>query len=110
MHDAAQVGGVHDLGDELEERDELRERHRPARLQPSPSEDALDELHRDPPDAVVLDAEGVHVRGNTGGRAARRAASRTKRSAWASFVFRGRSTLTTASRPSARCSQRYTVP
>jgi hypothetical protein len=37
-----------DVGDALEERHELLERHRPVTGQPLGERDALDELHRDP--------------------------------------------------------------
>ena len=63
MHDAARVRRLDDLGDALEKRNELREGHRPLRLQPLAERDALDELHRDPAHAVLFDAERVDVRG-----------------------------------------------
>jgi hypothetical protein len=63
MHDAALVGGVHHIGDVLEERNELRQGHRPSRLQVRAERDAVDALHRDPLHTIVLDAERIHVRG-----------------------------------------------
>ena len=62
MDDAALVGGLDDLGDALEEGDELIERHGAARLEPLAEGDALDELHGDPEEAIVLGAERVDVR------------------------------------------------
>ncbi len=62
VDDPALVGGVDDIGDALEERHELRERHRPVRLQPVVEGDALHQLHRDPEQTVVFIAERIDVR------------------------------------------------
>jgi len=64
VHDPPVVGRLDDLGDPLEERHELLERQGPAFPQPAMQGDALHHFHRDPEQAiVVLDPEGVHVRG-----------------------------------------------
>jgi hypothetical protein len=64
MHDPALVRGLHDLGHALEERHEAIERQRPALAQPVIERGALDSLHRDPEQPiVVLDPERIDVRG-----------------------------------------------
>lgn len=64
MYDVVLVRGVDDLGDVLEERDELIERHRAARGEPRLEGVAVDELHRDPEQAIgFVGAERVDVRG-----------------------------------------------
>jgi hypothetical protein len=56
--------GLHDRGDALEERHELRKRHRAVRGQPLGEGDPLHALHGDPQQAIVLlDAERVDVGG-----------------------------------------------
>src|ERR1041385_4046825 len=62
MNDPALVRDMHDLGETLEERYELLERHAAVLGEPAAQRDALDELHRDPHQAVILDAECVDVR------------------------------------------------
>jgi hypothetical protein len=64
VHDPAFVRGLHGIGDALEERHELLERHRPVLLDPRGQRDALDQLHRDPQQVLAfVDAEGVDVSG-----------------------------------------------
>jgi hypothetical protein len=64
VNDAVVMRGMHDLRDVLDERNELLERHRPARRETLLQGHAGNELHRDPHQAVdLLDTERVDVRG-----------------------------------------------
>ena len=63
MNDAALVDGMYDVGDALEKRHVLRQRHPSVLREPGAQGDALYELHCNPPQPPLLfgNAERVDV-------------------------------------------------